>query len=168
MGLKNKYMMNIFKTIGSLQAALPSGQELLLTRHFRAPRRLLWDCHTQPALIKRWLLGPPGWTLPVCEVDLRVGGKYRYEWHGPNGFAMGLSGVYREIAAPERLADTQMFDDNWTQGPADTNLLFWEDGDGTRLELTIRYASEAARDFALSTPMLEGMEAGYARLEALS
>jgi uncharacterized protein YndB with AHSA1/START domain len=160
-------MFDIIKTIGSLHAALPSGRELLLTRHFKAPRPLLWDCHTQPALIKRWL-GPPGWTMPVCEVDLRVGGKYRYEWHGPNGLAMALSGVYREIAAPERLGDTQMFDDNWTQGPADTTLLFLEEDDGTRLELLIRYASEAARDFALSTPMMEGMEAGYARLETLS
>src|SRR6185312_10750570 len=121
-----------------------------------------------PALIKRWLLGPPGWTMPVCEVDLRIGGKYRYEWHGPGGFVMGLSGVYRDITAPERLSDTQAFDDNWTQGPADTTLLFFENDGGTRLELTIRYASETARDFALSTPMMEGMEAGYARLETLS
>jgi len=161
-------MIEYFKSIGSLNAALPFGRELLLTRHFKAPRSLVWDCHTQPTLIKRWLLGPPGWTMPVCEVDLRVGGRYRYEWHGQNGLAMALSGVYREIEAPERIADTQMFDDNWTQGPADTTLLLFEDGDGTRLELTILYASEAARDFALSTPMMEGMEAGYGRLEALA
>ena len=160
-------MFHIFKNVGSLNAALPSARELQLTRPFKAPRQLVWDCHTQPVLIRRWLLGPPGWTMPVCEVDLRVGGRYRYEWHGAQGHAMALSGTYREIEAPERLSDTQMFDDNWTQGPADTTLRLFEDGGGTRLELTILYASEAARDFALSTPMMEGMEAGYGRLESL-
>lgn len=161
-------MHNIFKTVGSLDATLPSARELQLIRHFKAPRQLLWDCHTQPALIRRWLLGPPGWTMPVCEVDLRVGGTYRYEWHSENGLAMALSGTYREIDAPARLSDTQTFDDNWTQGPADTTLLLFDDGDGTRIELTIAYVSEAARDFALSTPMMEGMEAGYSRLDRLA
>jgi len=161
-------MHPVIKTVGGLSAALPSGREILLTRHFKAPRQLLWDCHTQPALIRKWLLGPPGWTMPVCEVDLRVGGKYRYEWHAEGGLAMAMSGTYRELEAPARLADTQMFDDNWTQGPADTTLVFVEDKDGTRLELTIVYASEQARDFALSTPMMEGMEAGYERIDAIS
>jgi uncharacterized protein YndB with AHSA1/START domain len=81
---------------------------------------------------------------------------------------MALSGVYREIAAPERLQDTQRFDDDWTQGPADTTLALFEDGDGTRLELTITYASQAARDHALSTPMMDGMEASYVRIDALN
>ena len=161
-------MLHIIKSSGLLDATLPGERDLQLTRHFKAPRSLVWDCHTQPALIRRWLLGPPGWTMPVCKVDLRVGGAYRYEWHGPNGLAMALSGVYREIAAPERLQDTQMFDDNWTQGPADTTLRLFEDGDGTRLELTIAYSSQAARDFALSTPMMDGMEAGYVRIDMLN
>ena len=161
-------MHNIIKSSGQLNAALPSARELRLTRHFRAPRQLVWDCHTQPVLIKRWLLGPPGWTMPVCEVDLQIGGRYRYEWHSDRGLAMALSGVYREIEAPVRLGDTQMFDDNWTQGPADTTLVLFEEDGGTRLELTILYASEAARDIALATPMMDGMEAGYERLESLS
>ena len=161
-------MFNIIKSSGLLHATLPGARELHLTRQFQAPRPLVWDCHTQPALIRRWLLGPPGWTMPVCEVDLRVGGRYRYEWHGPNGLAMALSGVYREIAPPERLQDTQMFDDNWTQGPADTTLSLFEDGGGTRLELLITYASQAARDHALATPMMDGMEAGYRRIDGLT
>ncbi len=161
-------MHPIIKTVGGLSAALPSGRELLLTRHLKAPRQLVWDCHTQPPLIRRWLLGPPGWTMPVCEVDLRVGGKFRYEWHSEGGMAMALSGTYREITAPELIADTQAFDDNWTQGATDTTLRLFEDKAGTRLELTIVYASEAARDFALSTPMMEGMEAGYERLDAFA
>ncbi len=161
-------MYKIIKSSGTLDASLPSTRALQLRRHFKAPRQLVWDCHTQPALIRRWLLGPPGWSMPVCEVDLRVGGRYRYEWHSQGGMAMALSGTYREIDAPARLSDTQMFDDNWTQGPADTTLLLFEDGGGTRIELTITYASEAARDFALSTPMMEGMEAGYSRLDDLA
>ncbi len=159
-------MHPIIKTVGALNVALPSDREILITRHFKAPRTLVWDAHTKPALLKRWLLGPPGWTMPVCEVDLRVGGKYRYEWHGQGGLAMALSGVYRAIEAPSRIEDTQVFDDNWTQGPADTTLLLFEDGAGTRLELTILYASQEARDIAVATPMAEGMEAGYARLES--
>ena len=160
-------MNHIVKTVGLLDATTPSPRELCLTRRFQAPRSLVWDCHTQPALIRRWLLGPPGWTMPVCEVDLRVGGRYRYEWHGQNGMAMALSGVYRELAAPELIRDTQTFDDDWTQGAADTTLRLLEDGAGTRLELTILYASQAARDHALSLPMMDGMEAGYARLDSL-
>ena len=161
-------MYAIIKTVGGLSASLPSDTQICLTRHFRAPRQMVWDAHTQPTLLRQWLTGPPGWTMPVCEVDLRVGGRYRYEWHNTAGLAMALSGTYREIDVPQRLADTQAFDDDWTQGPADTVLVFTESDGGTALELLITYASEAARDFALSTPMMEGMEAGYVKMDVLA
>ncbi len=161
-------MHPIIKTVGRLNAALPNDRAVQLTRTFDAPRQLVWDAHTKPDLLRRWLLGPPGWTMPVCNVDLRVGGKYRYEWHSEKGMAMALSGTYREIDAPSHLADTQVFDDNWTQGPADTSITLTETDGKTELTLDIAYASKEARDLALSTPMLEGMEVGYARLESIS
>lgn len=160
-------MPAIYKTVGALSASLPSDREIQLTRSFAAPRQLVWDAHTKPALLRRWLLGPPGWTMPVCEVNLRVGGKYRYEWHQDKGKAMALTGIFREIEAPRHLADTQMFDDNWTQGPYDTSMQFEEVNGRTELTLTILYVSKEARDIALATPMLEGMEAGYQRMETL-
>ncbi len=159
-------MHPIVRTVGGLSATLPSERTIRLTRRFRAPRQLVWDAHTQPALIKRWLLGPPGWTMPVCTVDLRVGGGFRYEWRNGER-SLALTGTYRIVDAPETLADTQVFDDNWTDGAADTHLTFSEDGGDTQLVLDITYASQAARDMALATPMMEGMEAGYARLDSL-
>lgn len=160
-------MLAIYKTVGGLNASLLSDREIRITRSFAAPRQLVWDAHTQPALIKRWLLGPPGWTMPVCEVDLRVGGRFRYEWHSERGMAMALSGVYREIEAPRLIADTQRFDDDWTQGEGDTTLTFDEVNGRTELTLDLRYASKEVRDMVLGTPMLEGMEAGYARMEGV-
>jgi uncharacterized protein YndB with AHSA1/START domain len=160
-------MLAVYKTVGALSAALPSDREIRITRSFAAPRQLLWDAHTQPALIKRWLLGPPGWSMPVCEVDLSVGGKFRYEWRSDAGKTMALSGVYREIEAPRRIADTQRFDDDWTHGEGDTTLTLEEVNGRTELTLDLRYASKEVRDMVAATPMLEGMEAGYARMEGV-
>jgi uncharacterized protein YndB with AHSA1/START domain len=161
-------MHPIIKTVGGLSAALPSDREIRITRSFNAPREMVWDAHTKPELLKRWLLGPPGWQMPVCDIDLRVGGKYRYEWHWDGKMAMALSGTYRAVDAPAHLADTQMFDDNWTQGPADTDITLVETDGKTFITMDIKYASQEARDLALSTPMMEGMEAGYERLERLN
>ena len=158
-------MYKIVKSVGGLSASLPSDREIRLTRDFNAPRQMVWDAHTKAELVKQWLTGPRGWTMPVCEIDLQVGGKYRYEWHNDTGLAMALSGTYRDIDEPRLIADTQMFDDNWTQGPADTVLTLEEQGGKTTLVLVITYASKEARDFALSIPMMEGMEAGYVQLE---
>src|SRR5205809_6610577 len=89
------------KSAGTLQLTAPGERDIVMTRVFDAPRQLVFDAHTQPELVKRWLLGPPGWSLPVCEIDLQVGGKYRYVWrHDRNGTEMGMGGVYREIEAP--------------------------------------------------------------------
>ncbi|MGH9367901.1 MAG: SRPBCC domain-containing protein, partial [Thermoanaerobaculia bacterium] len=65
---------------GGLKVTAPTEREIVMTRVFDAPRELVFDAHTKPELVKRWLLGPDGWSMPVCEIDLRVGGKYRYLW----------------------------------------------------------------------------------------
>jgi len=82
----------------------PSGErEIVMTRVFDATPDLLFDALTKPELVKRWLLGPPGWSMPVCEIDLKVGGSYRYVWRNEDGREMGMGGKYREIVRPERI-----------------------------------------------------------------
>jgi uncharacterized protein YndB with AHSA1/START domain len=144
-----------------------SDREVEMTRAFDAPRRLVFDAHTKPELVRRWLLGPPGWSMPVCEIDLRVGGKYRYVWRNADGRDMALAGIYREIAAPERLVSTETFDDDWTAGETTARTEFTERQGRTTVTTTVLYSSTKARDGAMATGMADGMEAGYARLDDL-
>ena len=116
-------------------------------------------------LVRRWLLGPDGWTMPVCEIDLRVGGAYRYVWRKASTAAMGMGGVFREIAAPERLVCTEKFDESWYSREALDTTVFVEDGERTKITITILYESKAARDTARRSGMEHGMAAGYTRLE---
>src|ERR1041384_3912103 len=120
------------KSADTLKLPTPGERELVMTRVFDAPRRLVWDAHTKPELVKRWLLGPPGWSMPVCQIDLRVGGKYRYVWRrDSNGQEMGMGGVYREIAPPERLVATEKFDESWYPGEALDTTVMVERGNQT-------------------------------------
>ena len=82
-------------------------REIVMTRSFNATRILVFEAFTKPELVRQWLLGPPGWSMPVCEIDLRVGGHYRYVWRHENGNEMGMGGVFREIVVPERLVSTE-------------------------------------------------------------
>lgn len=145
----------------------PSEREVRVVREFRAPRELVWECHTKPELVRRWMLGPPGWTMPVCEIDLRVGGRYRYVWRKDDGVEMGMGGVFHEIAPPERLVSRELFDEDWTGGETLNTLVFTERAGKTTLTLDILYSSQAARDGALQSGMTSGMEQGYAALDQL-
>lgn len=159
--------MTIEKT---LKITAPTDREVVVVRDFDAPRRLVFDCMTKPELLRRWMLGPPGWTMPVCEIDLRVGGAYRYVWHGENGKEMGMGGVYQEIAPPDRLVATELFDTEMFDSAGEASLVtseLVEHGGRTTLTTAILYPSKAVRDAMLATDMAAGMEAGYARLDAL-
>ena len=90
----------------TLKVAARGDHEIVMSRAFAAPRRLVFEAWTKPELVRRWLLGPPGWTMIVCDIDLRVGGRYRYVWRHDDGREMGMGGVYREVMAPERTAST--------------------------------------------------------------
>jgi len=156
------------KSAGTLQLTAPGEREIVMTRGFDAPRQLVFDAHTKPELVKRWLLGPPGWSMPVCDIDLRVGGKYRYVWrHDRNGTEMGMGGVYREIVAPERIVNTEQFDEAWYPGEAVDTLVLVERGGRTTLTLTVRYESREARDAVLKSGMETGVRASYDRLADL-
>jgi uncharacterized protein YndB with AHSA1/START domain len=145
----------------------PTDREIVMTRVFNAPRKKVFDAWTKPELVKRWLLGPPGWTMPVCEIDLRVGGAYRFAWLNQHGTVMGMGGVYREIVVPERIVNTQLFDEDWTGGETLGTLLFVERDGKTTLTNTVLYSSREARDGALKTDMAKGVEMGYARLDEI-
>jgi uncharacterized protein YndB with AHSA1/START domain len=149
-----------------LKITTAGDREVVMTRVFAAPRKLVFDAHTKPELVKRWLLGPPGWSLPVCEMDVRVGGKYRWEWrHDRDGTTMGMGGVYREVAAPERLVATEKFDEAWYPGEALNTLVLVEKGERTTLTQTMRYESREARDAVIKSGMEKGVAASYDRLD---
>lgn len=153
-------------TTGNLEITAPGECELAMTRAFDAPRELVWRALTTPALLQRWLLGPPGWTLDVCEVDLRVGGSYRFVWRGERG-EMGMGGEYLEVTPPERYAATEVFDEPWYPGDAVVTTVLAADGDRTVLTTTVRYASQEARDGVLRSGMATGVEASYDRLDGI-
>jgi len=152
---------------GKLTLTTPTDREIVMTRVFDAPRRLVFDALTKPELVRKWLLGPPGWTMPVCEIDLRVGGAYRYVWRHENGNEMGMGGVYREIARPERLVATEKFDESWYPGEALDTTVLTEQGGKTTLTVTVQYESRDVRDAVLKSPMEKGVAAGYDRLAEL-
>jgi uncharacterized protein YndB with AHSA1/START domain len=160
-------MGNAVKKTETLKVTTPSDREVAMTRVFNAPRELLIEAWTKPELLKRWLYGPEEWRLTVCEIDLRVGGALRWEWHHQNGEFMGMSGVYREIAPPDRLVWTEIFDDDWTGGETLVTMTFVEQAGKTTLTQTVLYASREVRDTVLKTGMASGMDQGYARLEKL-
>jgi uncharacterized protein YndB with AHSA1/START domain len=151
----------------ALKLTTSGDREIVMTRVFDAPRTLVWDCHTKPELVRRWLLGPPGWTMPVCEIDLRVGGRYRYVWRNEDGREMGMGGVHREIVAPERIVTTQLFDEDWTGGETVGTLVLTEEAGQTTLTNTVRYASKDVLEMVLKTGMEHGVAAGYDRLEEM-
>ena len=126
-----------------------------------------WSSTPGPELLKRWLGVRGGWTFAVCEVDLRVGGAYRFVWRGPKGNEMGMGGVYREIVRPERLVATEKFDDPWYEGEAVDTTVFVEKDGRTTATTTVRYASREVRDAVLKTPMATGIAENYAKLDGV-
>src|SRR5271155_2682225 len=112
---------------GTLKLTAPGDREIVMMRVFDAARPLVFKAFTEPELVRRWLLGPPGWTMPLCEIDLRVGGSYRYVWLSEtDGSQMGIRGVFREITPVERLVATERFDDAWYRGEALDTTVFEE------------------------------------------
>jgi len=152
----------------SFKLSTPTDREILIERDFNAPRELVFEAFTKPDLVRRWLLGPDGWTMPVCEIDLRVGGAYRYVWHKEScNITMGMGGVFREVARPKKLVATEKFDDAWYPGEAVNTTVLEESGEITKMKLTVLYESKEARDTATRSGMEHGMVAGYNRLEEL-
>ncbi len=160
------------------EVSLPSDTEVRVTRDFKAPRKLVWQAHTEPKLLQRWMGGMPGWSMPVCEMDVRPGGKYRWRWRfDENGAGFGFFGEFREVDAPAKLTQEEYFDpgdvggevtgDMPANNPSINRTSFAEKNGVTTVVVLIDYGSKAARDAALSTGMTDGMEISYAQLDAL-
>jgi uncharacterized protein YndB with AHSA1/START domain len=152
------------KDTGKLQVSTPSDREIAMTRTFDAPRSMVFDAFTKPELVKRWLGAFGGWKFEVCEIDLRVGGKYRYVWRGADGTKLAMGGVYREIKRPERIVASEKFDDPWYEGDAEDTTLFTEKDGKTTVTTIVRYASRAIRDAVLKSPMEGGVAKSYDKL----
>ena len=145
----------------------PSEREIRMTRLFNAPRHLVWEAMSKPEHIKRWwgCLGT-GYSVPVCEVDLRPGGKWRFVNRHPKGEAE-FYGEYREIVPPERVVFTEIFAPFPDAGSLVTAVLT-EENDKTRLTVTAQYPSLEVRDMVIGTGMAKGAAASYDRLEEVA
>jgi uncharacterized protein YndB with AHSA1/START domain len=148
-----------------LQLVARGEREIVITRVFNAPRELVFEAYTKPELLRRWLLGPDGWTMPVCDIDLRVGGAYRFVWRNAEGREMGMGGVYREIVRPERIVWTELFDQDWTGGEAISTVTLQEHAGKTTMTNVALYVSREARDNVLKSGMERGVKVSYERLD---
>jgi len=144
-----------------MQLSTPGDREIVMSRVFNAPRALVYDAFTKPELLKRWLGVHNGWTMTVCEIDLRPGGTYRYAWEGRQGMKMSMGGEYREIVPATRIVWTELFDDPWYPGGAVGTTTFVEQNGKTTLSTSVLYASKEAREAVLKTPMEQGVAAGF-------
>jgi uncharacterized protein YndB with AHSA1/START domain len=147
------------RSTGSTTFTTPSDTELVMTRVVEAPRSLVWEVYTVPEHVQQWMLGPPGWTMPVCEIDLRPGGAFRYVWRREDGDEMEISGAYEEIAPPERIVSSESWGGDW---PETTNtLVLTEESGRTTITTTVSYPSKEARDAALATGMKDGVSTTF-------
>ncbi len=155
------------------EASLPSDTEVLVKRGFDAPAELLWRAYMEPDLMRRWCGSTPGWSMPVCEMDMRVGGQYRWRWRSDeNGQEFGFTGEVLEVVPHSKIVHTQAFDPgnmgiSMGGEPSIITVTFDEIDGITTVATTIKYATKADRDDALSTGMTDGMEMNYKRLDEM-
>lgn len=143
----------------------PTDTSLVFTRRFKAPPALVFEALTTPALLRRWMTGPDGWAMSVCDVDLRVGGRFRYVLSKAGTPDMGLGGTFVEVDRPHRIVHRELFDQDWTGGETLVTTELRADAGGTVMTLTVEYSSREARDGALAVGMTTGMEMSYANLD---
>lgn len=151
----------------TLNVTTPSDVEVVMTREFNAPRRLVWETMSNPELLSRWLFGPDDWKLDVVEDEQRAGGSFRWVWRGSDGAEMTMSGVYSEVVPPERMVRTEVFafGDQPPLGEQLATLVLADQGERTALTLTLLYNSKEARDGAIASGMARGVSISYDRLD---
>jgi uncharacterized protein YndB with AHSA1/START domain len=154
--------------MSNLTLATPSDNELAISRSFDAPRAKVFAAISTPDTIKRWLNGPPGWTMTDCVIEPKAGTAYRFAWrNGEGGPSMGLGGTITEAVVPERLVATEKFDEPWYPGEALVAQSLAESGGKTTLTITIRYPNKDVRDGVMNSGMTTGMAMNYDRLAVL-
>jgi uncharacterized protein YndB with AHSA1/START domain len=154
---------------GSATVTLPTDTQILVTREFDAPRRLVWRAYTEPELIKRWWAGEKGKVTSV-EVDLRVGGRWRYVMEADGGFEVAFHGEYREIQSPERLVNTEAFEGipEPDENAALVTVTLTEKDERTFIEVLIEAKDKNGRDAIVNSGMEEGMQQSYDALERVA
>lgn len=163
-----------------LKVATPTDTTIVMTRRFNAPRQLVWDAMTNANLVRKWMFCPPGWSWATCEMDVRVGGAYRWEWNGPDGtLSLTIHGVHREVEPPHKIVHTERMEMAPGAGPCAQDggppepwellatLELVESGGETLMTMTLAFPSRLARDTALKSGMEHGMEAGYKQLDGM-
>ena len=155
------------KNSGNLTVTTPSDREIAMSRVFHAPRNLVFDAYTKPELVTRWLGMVEGWTFDACEIDLRVGGKYRYVWNGPDGASFCIRGAFLEIVPNERLVATEAFDEPFNQGEAIDTVTFVERSGKTTLTVSVLAPSREVRDGMLKSGMADGFTLSLDHMEVL-
>jgi uncharacterized protein YndB with AHSA1/START domain len=153
------------------EVTLPSDREVRVTRTFNAPRQLVWDAHTRPELVRKWQ-GYDEWEMPVCEMDVRVGGTYKWQWrHREDGKRFGFFGTFTEVNRPSKIVHEQHFDRGGmgfampAGDPCIVSVELSEQNGVTTLVCNLAFASKDARDGAVSTGMTDGMEHSYGHLD---
>jgi uncharacterized protein YndB with AHSA1/START domain len=155
-------------TASTIAITTPSECELSWSRRFRAPIGRVFEALTRPELVQRWLLGPEGWSMPVCEIELKPGGSYRYVWRRDrDGKLMGMGGVFQEVTVPTHVSFTEVFDEAWYPGHATGSYRLLDEQTTTVLVQTMRYESRAVRDEVLRSGFETGIEKSHERLDEI-
>lgn len=149
-----------------------SNNVVQISRSFSAPCDLVYKAFTTPALLKRWMLGPPGWDMPVCEMDLREGGQYNWRWKNKSDNSeFGFFGVYQKVSSPQCIVNTQTFDPGTMGGDMGAECLitvtFSENNGITTVTTEMKFKTPEDMEKAVSTGMSQGMEMGYQRLDKI-
>lgn len=161
--IHGRTIMDTVSKRGGTMFTTPSDREVVATHILESPRSLVFDAHTTPEHIQQWMLGPDGWTMPICEIDLRPGGGWRYVWRRSDGSKMGMRGEFRDVVPPTRVVRTESWGGDW---PDTINtLVLTEDGGRTTITSRVLYPSTAAREAALRTEMKQGWSRSYERLD---
>ena len=142
-------------------------RHVIVTRHFAAPPEMVYRAHTDPELIRKWLLGPDGWTMPVCVNEAKPGGKIRYEWTDGNGGGFSLTGEYVELKPFSRIVHVERMHLPDATPDNHVETRFAPDGTGTLMTMRMTLPDANTREAMLATGMDHGMEASYARLETI-
>lgn len=168
------------RAAAKLMVTTPDDLQIVMTREFDAPRRLVWDAMTKPEFVRRWMFCPPGWSWAECTMDVRVGGRFRWAWNGPDGgLGLSITGEHREVTPPRRIVHTERMAmgpgagacgperEGGEPGEVLVTLELDERGTRTHMTMTISCPTKEIRDAMLASGMEQGMEAGYQQLDAI-
>jgi uncharacterized protein YndB with AHSA1/START domain len=155
------------RSSGKLKVTLPSDKEILLARVFDAPRALVFEAMTRPEHVRRWWCWMDGATMPVCEIDLRVGGKYRFVMHGAQCGEVAFHGEYLEVVRPERIVHTEVFEP-FPDSPAHVTVSLAERDGKTHYQARVVHQTKEARDMHVQSGMEEGAGVALDLLEEIA